>query len=186
MIRNREELKEYLDRDNGGWGNRPFFYRFMKRLGGSENYHIKEFFRILRNYEYHLNKGGFFKLYWKFRYNHYRTKAQMFVAPNTIGPGIQLVHPGFLRVDEWIKIGQNCTILPNVFFGKRRSMDENNNDVRIEVGDNVYISTGAIILGPVHIGDNVVIGAGAVVNKDVPDNCVVAGVPAKIINSKIR
>jgi len=39
-------------------------------------------------------------------------------------------------------------------------------------------------LGPVTIGNNVTIGAGAVVNKDVPDNCVIGGVPAKIIKHK--
>lgn len=46
---------------------------------------------------------------------------------------------------------------------------------------NVYISVGAIILGPITIGDNVVIGAGSVVNKDIPNNVIVAGVPAKQI-----
>ena len=51
----------------------------------------------------------------------------------------------------------------------------------IEVGDNCYFGTGCIILGPVKIGNNVIVGAGAVVTKDVPDNCTVAGVPAKII-----
>lgn len=37
------------------------------------------------------------------------------------------------------------------------------------------------IIGGVHIGDNVMVGAGSVVVKDIPDNCVVAGNPAKII-----
>ena len=37
------------------------------------------------------------------------------------------------------------------------------------------------IIGPVHIGNNVTVAVGAVVVKDVPDNCMVAGVPAKII-----
>lgn len=49
------------------------------------------------------------------------------------------------------------------------------------IGDDVIINAGARILGPVKIGNNVIIGANAVVVKDVPDNCVVAGVPARII-----
>ena len=49
------------------------------------------------------------------------------------------------------------------------------------IGDNVEICAGARILGPVRIGNNVIIGANAVVVKDVPDNCIVAGVPAHII-----
>jgi sugar O-acyltransferase (sialic acid O-acetyltransferase NeuD family) len=49
------------------------------------------------------------------------------------------------------------------------------------IGDMTFIGTGAIILPKVTVGANVVIGAGAVVSKDLPDNCVAVGVPAKII-----
>lgn len=51
----------------------------------------------------------------------------------------------------------------------------------IIVGNNVQIGTGAIILANVKIGNNVIIGAGSVVNRDIEDNVVVAGVPAKIL-----
>lgn len=44
---------------------------------------------------------------------------------------------------------------------------------------------GARIIGPVRIGNNVIIGANAVVVKDLPNNCIVAGVPAKIIKENI-
>lgn len=49
------------------------------------------------------------------------------------------------------------------------------------IGDDVYISAGARILGDIKIGNNVIVGANAVVINDVPDNSVVAGVPAKVI-----
>jgi serine O-acetyltransferase len=49
----------------------------------------------------------------------------------------------------------------------------------------VEICAGARILGPVRIGNNVIIGANAVVVKDVPDNCIVAGVPACIIKENM-
>ena len=55
---------------------------------------------------------------------------------------------------------------------------------KIIIGDNCFISTGVTILGPIRIGDNVTIGAGAVLTKDIPDNCIVAGIPAKIIKFK--
>ena len=48
-------------------------------------------------------------------------------------------------------------------------------------GDRVQFGVGCKVIGNVHLGNNVVIGANAVVTKDVPDNCVVAGVPAKIL-----
>lgn len=53
----------------------------------------------------------------------------------------------------------------------------------IVVGDNVYFGNNVIVLPGVHIGNNVVIGAGAVVSKDIPDNSVAVGVPAKRIKS---
>ena len=49
------------------------------------------------------------------------------------------------------------------------------------IGDNCYIGPGVKIVKPVKIGNNVVIGANAVVNKDIPDNTMVAGIPAKAI-----
>ena len=49
------------------------------------------------------------------------------------------------------------------------------------IDDNAFIGAGAIILPGVHIGTNAIVGAGAVVTKDVPDNTVVAGNPAKFI-----
>ena len=53
----------------------------------------------------------------------------------------------------------------------------------IVVGDNVYFGNNVIVLPGVTIGNNVVIGAGAVVSKDVPDNSLAVGVPARVIKS---
>lgn len=53
----------------------------------------------------------------------------------------------------------------------------------IVVGNNVYFGNNVIVLPGVKIGNNVVIGAGAVVSKDVPDNSVAVGVPAKVIKT---
>lgn len=54
------------------------------------------------------------------------------------------------------------------------------------IGDDCYIATGAKILGNVKVGNGVVVGANAVVVTDVPDNCIVAGIPAKIIKTNIN
>ncbi len=53
----------------------------------------------------------------------------------------------------------------------------------IRVGNNVFFGNNSIILPGVTIGDNVIVGAGSVVTKDIPSDCVVAGVPAKVIRS---
>ncbi len=54
---------------------------------------------------------------------------------------------------------------------------------RIKVGNNVHIGINSIIMPGVTIGNNVVIGAGSVVTRNIPDNSIAAGVPAKVIRS---
>lgn len=53
----------------------------------------------------------------------------------------------------------------------------------ITVGNNVYIGNNVIILPGVNIGSKVIIGAGAIVSRDIPDNSVAVGVPAKVIKT---
>jgi serine O-acetyltransferase len=54
------------------------------------------------------------------------------------------------------------------------------------IGNNVYIATGAKILGDITVGDNCVIGANAVLINSIPNNTLVAGIPAKILKSDIN
>ena len=75
-------------------------------------------------------------------------------------------------------IGENCTIYQHSIFAAAHG--ETTEDGAPKLGKNVMVGTGAILLGAIRIGDNVTIGANAVVLCDVPDNAVVAGVPAEI------
>ncbi|MBK9925977.1 MAG: hypothetical protein IPP66_11895 [Anaerolineales bacterium] len=83
---------------------------------------------------------------------------------------------GFGTVIGAEKIGENCWVNTGVAIGYKD--DKGGMPV---IGNNVYIGAGAKILGPIIIGDNVIVGANAVITKNVPSNCTVAGVPAKII-----
>ena len=65
----------------------------------------------------------------------------------------------------------------------RREHPEAGRFGRIVVGSRVFIGANAIILAGVTIGDRSIVGAGAVVTKDVPPGMVVAGVPARVVNS---
>lgn len=94
-----------------------------------------------------------------------------------IGTDINLPHLQNIVIGELVTIGNNCTIYHDVTLG------QNNGNYPI-IGNNVIIYAGAKVIGNVHIGNNVIIGANSVVTKDVPDNAIVAGVPARII--KIR
>lgn len=93
----------------------------------------------------------------------------------------------FLDVCE-IRIGDNCFIAPGVHIYTAThplNASERISGVEygkpINIGDNVWIGGRAVINPGVKIGNNVVIASGAVVTKDVPDNIVVGGNPAKII-----
>jgi serine O-acetyltransferase len=94
-----------------------------------------------------------------------------------IGSGSTFAYGGIAVVlHKRTVIGKKCIIGTNVTIGGK----SNHYDVP-SIGNNVKISAGAKILGPVTIGNNVTIGANAVVINDFPDNCVIAGIPAKII-----
>ena len=182
MITSKKELKFYLSEDK----KRNYIkYLFFKKFTYCENYSIYLYLKTLRKYEYYLNTRKWYDvilfLYYKILYRRNIVKTGMCIRPNTIGPGVQIMHPGYRWIDVMAHIGANCTILPMVLLGKKKPGIEGT----INIGDNCYISTGVTILGPVNIGNNVTIAAGAVVVNDIPDNCVVGGVPAKILKYKI-
>lgn len=105
------------------------------------------------------------------------------IKPGNLGPGARIMHLGSLiRIKPNCKIGENCTILPGVVIGNKHAKGGDNSWVVI--GNNCYIGLHAKIFGEVTIGNNVEIGANSVVTKDIPDNAIVGGVPAKILKIK--
>jgi serine O-acetyltransferase len=90
-----------------------------------------------------------------------------------IGAGLFIQH-GFSTI-VYGDLGSNCWVNQQVTIGAKDDQGYP------KIGNNVRITSGAKVLGNITIGDNAVVGANAVVTKDVPDNCVVGGVPARII-----
>ncbi|MBQ7764601.1 sugar O-acetyltransferase [bacterium] len=89
-----------------------------------------------------------------------------------------------------VKFGDNVFIGPNCgIYTAEHPLDAETRNKGYEyakpiiIGNNVWIGGGVNIVAGVKIGNNVVIAAGAVVTKDIPDNCLIGGVPAKIIKN---
>lgn len=84
-------------------------------------------------------------------------------------------------------IGANCKIIDNDFHPidpehRRLGLNEQyTKRAPIIIGDNCFIGMNSVILKGTTIGNNVVVGAGSVVSGTIPDNCIIAGNPAKII-----
>ncbi|MHA1486578.1 MAG: serine O-acetyltransferase, partial [Promethearchaeota archaeon] len=84
-------------------------------------------------------------------------------------------------IGETAEVGTNVTFYAGVVLGGTNLEQVKRHPT---LGDNIVVGTGAKILGPITIGDNVRIGANSVVVNDVPPNCVVVGVPGKIVSKK--
>lgn len=103
-------------------------------------------------------------------------------AKIVVGEGTTFYHHGLgCVVLDTTHIGSNCKIFQNVTIGNAFS----DNPPKpmggySDIGNNCMIGAGAAIIGNIKIGNNVSIGANAVVIHDVPDNAVVAGVPAEV------
>lgn len=193
MIKSRDDLSNYLQADALRY---PKVNTFWKRLRNtlvtnpvSTQASIFCYVLNLRYAEYHHNNSfyveekGISALYhtimtfWyfhKLRKLAYKTGIQ--VPPNTVGPGLAIFHFGSIVVNPYAKIGARVKLHPGVTVGRKEELC----DTPV-IGDDVTICTGAKIIGPITVGNNVVIAPNAVVVKNVPDNAVVAGVPAKVI-----
>lgn len=98
-----------------------------------------------------------------------------------IGKGTKCGYGGMgVVIHKASVIGKHCKIGQQVTVGGGNSHYPG----VPQIGDNVYLAKGCIVFGGITVGNNVTIGANAVVNKPVPDNAVVAGVPARIIRIK--
>lgn len=93
----------------------------------------------------------------------------------TLGPGFELIHP-YSTILNAKSIGKNFVCLHLTTIGATSK------GLPV-IGDNVTLGASVTIIGPVRIGNNVTIGAGSVVVKDIPDDAVAVGNPAKIIKT---
>lgn len=86
-----------------------------------------------------------------------------------------------------ISIGKNVTLAPRVHIlahdASTKLFLDYTRVSNVKIGDNVFVGAGSIVLPGVTIGNNVVIGAGSVVTRDIPDNSVAVGNPARVVKT---
>ncbi len=101
--------------------------------------------------------------------------------------GTTIYSTSSIKIGKNATIGANCKIIDNDFHPldpEQRRLGLNEQYTRrapIVIGDNCFIGMNSIILKGTTLGSNVVVGAGSVVHGVFPDNCIIAGNPAKII-----
>ena len=191
MIETKEDLKYYLEKDatnyqlqaRFSWAKVKYNLLAHPRINNGVIWrHIK----ALRYYEYYSNQPKPLSLWnqvclvyyaTKLRRLSYKTGFQM--APNVIGAGLTIYHYGPIICNAKARIGENAVLNPNITIGHKVP-----GGPAPIIGDNVFIGSGARVIGGCRVGNNVTIAPNAVVTKDVEDNVVVGGIPAKVIRTK--
>ena len=106
----------------------------------------------------------------------WKPMESLYIYTKNIGGGFYIQH-GFATIISAQRIGENCRVYQQVTIGYK-------GDDSPILMDNVSVTCGAKVLGKLTMYDNSLAAAGSVVVKDVPENAIVAGVPAKVIAYK--
>lgn len=186
MITSKEDLHYYIKEDikrNLQEKKISWLKYLLKKYLGSEDVAACRYLKCLRHYEYAINcmngfMGKMARVYYRQKLMRLSYKYNLQISPNSVGYGLWLLH---FRVGGGIilnvaSMGNYCSANAGVVVGNKDGQEN-----RAIVGDNVTFTIGAKVIGKVNIGDNVLVAPNSVVIKDVPSNCVVSGVPAKII-----
>lgn len=185
MISSKAELRQYIEQDFFRNIGKVSIWKYLAlKYYKTDSYMVFRYLKNLRKYEYAINclkgrsiVGNLIYIIRKLKWRRLSIKYNLLLPPNVIGPGFKIAHiVGGGIIVNCKSIGSNCSVNSGVIIGNNGGQD------RIAtIGNNVSISIGAKVIGDVTIGDNVIVAPNSVVVKDIPKNCIVSGVPAKII-----
>lgn len=95
----------------------------------------------------------------------------------TVGPGFYIGHVGTIYIGP-VVIGKNFSVTHNVTIGVGHSEGKTGLP---SVGDNVWVGTGSVISGAITVGSGVTVANGTMLTRSVPDGCLVAGNPGRVV-----
>ncbi|PQL93080.1 serine O-acetyltransferase [Apibacter adventoris] len=163
--------KDYY-RIHGKWPG-----KFICRGMIDPNFRYLYIFRKASKYRKKTVLGVFYRIL----LYHYQVKYGFQIYPGTnIGEGFYLGHWGTVIINPKVKIGKNCNIATGVTIGQTNRGDKKGVPI---LGDEVWIGTNAVIVGDIKIGSNVLIAPNSYVTRDVPDNSVVVGNLARVMQN---
>jgi acetyltransferase-like isoleucine patch superfamily enzyme len=116
-------------------------------------------------------------------------EAKLEMCQNSGASGATITAVKSILISSYAQIGANASIYDTDFHcihSEKRKMQKNVTEAKsapIVIGENAWIGANAMILKGVRIGNNSIVGAGAVVTKDIVENTIVAGNPAKVVRS---
>lgn len=166
------------------------YCRWSKNPGNLSNYIImaikRDGFRAIMLYRFGVwckNRKLRFLAWLSQRFMHHTCHCWINLNAE-IGPGFLISHVGAIGIGAGTRIGKNCSVRRSCSFGGNFNKKDKDGRSHPWVGDNVSIGIGGVIIGPVRVGSNVIVGANSVVNRDVPENAIVFGVPAIFIRER--
>lgn len=184
MIKNKEELKNFLKIEKKIYKDLGFVSNFKSILNQSEIGYIYKYVRLLRYDEYFSNSQSnifknIIKLYTRRKRNIIGLKLGISIPINVFDCGLTIYHANGIIINAKARVGKNCKLHGDNCIGNDGVNDQNVPILR----DNVDIGIGAKVVGKVEINSNVKIGANAVVLKGTYDeDAILVGIPAKNIN----
>ncbi len=152
--------------------------KFICRSMLNPNFRYIYFFRKASKYR----KKSFLGIVYRIILYRCQVRYGFQIYPGTeIGEGFYLGHWGTVIINPQTKIGKNCNIATGVTIGQTNRGDAQGVPV---IGNEVWIGTNAVIVGNIKIGNNVLIAPNAYVTRDVPDNSIVVGNLARIVQNE--
>ena len=183
MIKSREDYLFYLEADKIAL--RRNYTIKLKRVAFNRD-EIWKFQRLLRKVEFLENcgKGRLSRIsYLRAKDNLLKLSVKLgyTIPTNVFGPGLSIAHRGTIVVHPDSKVGENCHVHHCVTIGSGRIVPNDSPSI----GNNVFIGTGAVIVGAITIADGIAIGANSYVDRSFTEpNITIAGCPARKISNK--